>query len=131
MIDGKIEIRMLKAKLGSEDGIKVNMYKEGSVYKVKQNLGKAFVDDLHVAEYYSSSEDLEKPEPVIIEMGKVERTLDDPPKTWVGLIVKEMETGEKAAITKVLRAGRVALSDDRVIDYRIIRKEWEIIEDGD
>lgn len=45
------KVTMLKTTPGSVDGIHVVTYKEGETYEISDNLAKAFVDEMKVAEY--------------------------------------------------------------------------------
>lgn len=45
-----LKVKMLATTPGSPDGIRVISYREGEVYELPDNLAKAFVDAMHVAE---------------------------------------------------------------------------------
>ena len=122
----KRRIKMLESTLGSEKGNVTTMFKAGIVYDVESSLSDVFVGEMRVAEYTNlviKSKPLLKPD----ETPELPKTLKTPPKTWAGLTLREKASGVEAKIVKTLTRGDIQLSSGEIVSYRVIRKEWEIV----
>jgi len=131
----KKRIKMLKSILGSEDGFTTKRYNAEKTYYMEDSLSTVFVDEMKVAEYIApvmrrrileieSKPPEETPEDGIVESSV---SLEDSPKHWEGLTIREKGNLVEVKIKDVLRGGKVQLSSGEIISYQKIRKEWEIV----
>jgi hypothetical protein len=55
-----VKVKMLRNKMGSNDGVTTQMYLEGEEYEVSETLAKSFIDE-NLAEVAEGGEKAEKP----------------------------------------------------------------------
>jgi len=123
-----MKVKMFRNAKGSENGITLKEFKAGEVYDIIPNLAEAFVVHMKVAEYYT--EPIEIPEPMKFEIPEKSYkviTLKDKPRKWVGMEIRDKDSGTILTVKDVIRGGTVVMSDDRHLAYGTIRKQWEIV----
>ena len=118
------KVQMLIEAKGSIDGVTLLTFDAGKEYDIPDSLADAFVNHMMVAKLAMEKPTLKFEIP---EKSYKVITLADKPKKWVGMEIREMADGPELKVMNVVRGGTVILSNDRHIDYRTIRKHWEIV----
>lgn len=140
----RVRIKMLKTKMGSEDGFTVNKYEEGKTLPVEESLAAVFVKS-GWAEWVSGRVRApEAPSSTDDEGGEVDPTesggeteggasegndgpaaadLEDKPSTWVGKVLINPD-GEERTVEKVNGNQVFFLEEDQSTDYRVVRRDY-------